>query len=353
MGGMEKLLVELARHANRQRLDLHFVTMTTKGSAAAQIESLGWPVTSLNQAPGLRPTMIFRITKLLRQLNADIVHTHNTKPLLYGAPAARLAGAIAVIHTRHGQRLGATRRQTKLFNLAARWVDRIVSVSNDSGRLTAGQGLPESKLVTICNGIDLSRFAFIGPRIAGPAIAVGRLSPEKDIPTLLHATAIVTNKEPDFRLRVIGSGPCLDSLERLRNQLGLQDHVDFPGQVEDVAAEVAGASLFVMSSLTEGISLALLEAMAALGLPVVATRVGGNPEIVESGETGLLVPDRSPELLAQAILQVYREPALGQRMGIAGRERVEKFFDARRMVARYESLYLETIGGLTSIAKAA
>ena len=104
MGGMEKLLVELARHANRQRLDLHFVTMTTKGSAAAQIESLGWPVTSLNQAPGLRPTMIFRITKLLRQLNADIVHTHNTKPLLYGAPAARLAGAIAVIHTRHGQR---------------------------------------------------------------------------------------------------------------------------------------------------------------------------------------------------------------------------------------------------------
>jgi glycosyltransferase involved in cell wall biosynthesis len=352
MGGMEKLLVEFARHADRNRFDLHFVSMTSKGCTADEIESLGWPVISLDHKSGLRPAMVFRIAKLLRDLKADLVHTHNTKPLLYGAPAARLAGVSGVIHTRHGQRIGAKRRQTTMFTLAARCADRIVAVSDDGAGLTASEGLPESKLVTIRNGIDLSRFSFVGPRACGPAVTVGRLSPEKDIQTLLRAAAIVSEQEPGFRLRVLGSGLCMRELEQLRDQLDLRGHVEFPGQVNDVAAELAGASLFVMSSLTEGISLALLEAMA-LGLPAVVTRVGGNVEVVTDGETGLLVPERSPELLAQAMLRVYREPALARDMGLAGRRRVENCFDARQMIARYESLYQEALGGAISISKAA
>ena len=132
---------------------------------------------------------------------------------------------------------------------------------------------------------SIYRDLHLSGRADGPAVTVGRLSPEKDIQTLLRAAAIVAKQEPGFRLRVLGSGPCLDELEQLRDQLNLRANVELPGQVSNVAAELAGASLFVMSSLTEGISLALLEAMA-LGLPAVVTRVGGNVEVVADGETG-------------------------------------------------------------------
>jgi glycosyltransferase involved in cell wall biosynthesis len=115
--------------------------------------------------------------------------------------------------------------------------------------------------------------------------------------------------------------------------------VQFLGQTADVAATLAGASMLVLSSITEGLSLALLEAMAS-GLPVVATKVGGNAEVAVDGETGLLVPPRSPNELAAAMLTIFRQPELARRMGMAGRKRVEDKFDSRRMVAQYESLYL-------------
>ena len=239
-----------------------------------------------------------------------------------------------------------------MLYLAARCADRIVSVSQDSMQLAASQGLPSDKLTTIYNGIDLSRFSFSGPCESGPVVAVGRLSPEKDIPTLLHATAIAATQEPSFRLRVFGAGPCLNELEQLCEKLSLRDRVEFAGQATDVAAKLAESRLLVLPSLTEGISLALLEAMA-VGLPTVATNVGGNPEVVVDGLTGLLVPKRSAQLLADAMLKIYRQPNLGRAMGLAGRQRVETCFDARQMVARYEALYLAALGVAAPVSKAA
>jgi glycosyltransferase involved in cell wall biosynthesis len=342
MGGMEKLLVEFARHHDRDRFDLQFVSLTTKGSAGDEIERLGCPVVALQQRAGLRSALPLRLAGLFTHYRADLIHTHNTKALLYGVPAARLAGVRNVVHTRHGQRIGATRRQTLLFNFAARYVDHIVSVSRDSTRLAARQGLGTGKLVTIHNGIDLSRFAGVGPHASGPAMFVGRLSPEKDIHTLLQAAAIVVAEEKTFRLHLAGDGPIMPDLQRVADELGLGDRAVFLGQTRNVAAAMAGASLFVLSSLTEGVSLALLEAMA-MGLPVVATRVGGNVEVIADGETGLLVPPQSPEALAAALLKVYRQPELARMMGEAGRRRVEADFDAKRMVARYEALYLNNL----------
>ena len=339
VGGMEKLLVEFARHADRDRFDLKFVSMTTGGLAAEQIERLGWPVTSLNISPGVRLTTPVRLARLFRRANARIIHTHNSKPMLYTVPAARLAGVQTIIHTRHGQRCGATRRQNYLFNLAAGWVDKVVSVSNDSAKLSLRQGLQEDKLVTIHNGIDVSLFQAGVRQQSGPAVFVGRLSPEKDLPTLLRATAIAVKEEPSFRLHLAGDGPCLLELQNLADQLGLAGHIQFRGQTSDVAGFLAGASFFALPSLTEGISLALLEAMAC-GLPVVATAVGGNTEVVIDGETGLLVQPESPADLADAMLKLYRQPELASRMGANARKRVEAHFDSRTMVARYESLYL-------------
>src|SRR5207248_2205806 len=182
-------------------------------------------------------------------------------------------------------------------------------------------------------------FAFAGPDLEGPAVLVARLSPEKDIATLLQAVALIAKKTPGFRLEIAGDGPCKPELLRLANQLGIETNVTFLGEVRDVAALLAKARLFVLSSLTEGISLTLLEAMAR-GLPVVTTRVGGNPEVVVEGETGLLVPPRAPAELAAAMVHLLRSPDTRRRMGQAGRCRVEQHFDVRRMVAEYEGHYL-------------
>src|SRR5256885_6445086 len=119
-GGMEKLLVEFARHADRSRFELRFLCLGARGVIADEIEALGWPVVALREQPGLRPGLVCPLSMLFRAWGASVVHTHNTRPVLYCAPAARLAGVAAVIHTRHGLRHDATTRQTMLFRWATR-----------------------------------------------------------------------------------------------------------------------------------------------------------------------------------------------------------------------------------------
>ena len=340
MGGMEKLLVEFARHADRQRVALRFVSLGSRGVLADDIEACGWPVTALDEPPGLRPRLVLRLARLLRRWQTDVVHTHNTKPLLYGASAARLAGVSRVIHTRHGQRFQASRHENLMFRLVSGLTDRVICVSRDSARLSAAEGISNERIATVWNGIDVSRFAYLGPQSKGPVVMVGRLSPEKDVSTLLQAAAVAVREYPTFRLEIAGDGPCLADLRRRAIELGLTDHVAFLGEVRDIPGLLARASVFVLPSLTEGISLTLLEAMAR-GLPVVATQVGGNPEVVVDGETGLLVKPRAPTDLAAAIVRLLHAPEEGRRMGRAARSRVERGFDVRRMVGQYENLYLK------------
>ncbi len=337
MGGMEKLLVEFARHADRQRFQLHFLSLGKPGPLAGEIDKLGWPVTELATPPGLRPGLLFRLLRFFRQFKADVVHTHNTKPLLYAGPAGYLAGA-RVIHTRHGQRFNARGRETAAFRLATRLADRVVCVSRDSARLSASEGIAPSRICTVWNGIDLTRFQPVGPNREGPVIAVGRLVPVKDFSTLVHAAAFVVKEHPSFRLEIAGGGECYNELRELIEQLNLQDHVKLLGEVRDIPSLLSKGRLFVLPSLSEGISLTLLEAMAAR-LPIVATRVGGTPEVVDDGVTGLLVSPRSPKNLAEAILRLLDDPEISDRMGKLGRARVEANFDVRIMVGAYERLY--------------
>ena len=338
-GGQEKLLVEFARRADRRRFELFFLSLTGRGRLAAEIEALGWPVVALEEQPGFRPAISLHLAPWLRRWRIDVVHTHDSKPLVYGAPAARLAGVPRVIHTRHFAQLSyLSKRQTRLAALAARLTDTFVCVSRQSAAVAVREGVPGGRIRTIWNGIDLTHFACSGPRPDGPAVLVARLSPEKDVATLLRAAARVVQQRPTFRLRIAGDGPCLPMLRELTDQLQLAGHVDFLGDVRDVAGLLATAKLFVLPSLTEGISLTLLEAMSC-GLPVVATRVGGNPEVVVDGQTGLLVPPGDPPALAAAILQLLGDETRCRNMGLAGRQRVEDHFDVRQMVTAYEVLY--------------
>lgn len=339
-GGAEKLLVEFAKHADRGRFDLRFVSLQGRGRVAEELEGLGWPVTALEQRPGLRLGSMWRLARLFQLWRADVVHTHNAKPLYYGAPAARAAGADAVVHTRHGQHFGEGSRQRAAFRMLTRLADLVVCVSKDSERLSSKQGIPRHKLCTVLNGIDRDRFAYCGPAAHGPVVMVGRLSPEKDPFTLVRAAAIAKEMDPGFRLEIAGNGPCMEELQGLATQLGVgEETVKFLGEVSDVPELLSRANVFVLPSLTEGVSLTLLEAMAR-GLPVIATRVGGNPEVVVDGETGLLVQAGDARGMAEAMLRLQAKPEMCRNMGEAAHNRVIARFDARRMVAEYEQLYL-------------
>jgi glycosyltransferase involved in cell wall biosynthesis len=338
VGGQEKLLVEFARHADRSRFDLLFVSLTTRGTLAADIEACGWPVVALEEPAGLRPGMVLRLAGLFRRKRVAVVHTHDDKPLIYAPFAARMAGVSTVVHTRHGRSFGASPRQTFLMRLSASLVDRIVCVSEDSTRQSLELGLAARKLRTVWNGIDASRFAYSGPAEGGPVVTVARLSREKDLGTLLKATALAAARAPAFRLEIAGAGPCADELMREAEELNLGERVRFLGEVRDVPALLARASLFALSSISEGVSLTLLEAMAR-GLPCVATRVGGNPEVVADGVTGLLVPPRDPGALAEAMLELFERAEKRREFGLDGRRRVLEHFEIRRMVGRYEAFY--------------
>ena len=210
--------------------------------------------------------------------------------------------------------------------------------------------MPGNRVVLLRNGIDTQRFAFAGPCRTGPAVIVARLCADKDLVTLLQAVALVLRDAPDFRLLIAGDGPCKYELQQLASELKLTSHVQFVGAVHDVPSLLRQARLYVLSSISEGVSLTLLEAMAS-GLPVVATRVGGTPEVVADGVTGLLVPPRDPPALAAALLRLHRDHPLASRLGAAGRRRVVESFDIGRMVAGYEELYVDPKEGRQSLKR--
>jgi glycosyltransferase involved in cell wall biosynthesis len=338
MGGQEKLLVEFARHFDRQRFRLEVIVLGQRGLLADDIEACGVPVTALYEPDGLRLGLVIRLAALFRSKRIAVLHTHDERPHIYGTPAAWLAGVARVIHTRHSMGVRLTGRQARVVNLLSRLTDRFVCVSRDGALRARAAGIGAGKVGLIWNGIDLARFHLTGSHTGGPAVTVARVNPEKDVANLVRAVALVARTDAAFQVEVAGDGPCLPDVRRLAEGLHVEAAVRFLGVVRDIPGLLGRAGLFILPSLNEGISLTLLEAMA-VGLPVVATRVGGTPEAVEDGVTGLLVPAGDPEALAAAILRLRRDPVLARRLGEAGRRRVEQHFDVIRMVRAYEELY--------------
>ena len=251
------------------------------------------------------------------------------------------------MHTRHGRDVHATRRQTAIFRLLSKLVDRFVCVSEEVAALSRHQGIGSAGLRTILNGIDLDRFHFVGPDSAGPVVTVARLSPEKDVDNL-----VVRDRD---------RGKCRPPICESKSPEAVPAGTSWTGSLRELGVGrphrlswvkfamyprlLRRARMFVLPSLSEGIPLTALEAMAR-GLPVIATRVGGLPEVVENGATGLLVRPADPAALAAAIVEIWNNSPRGDRMGHAGRRRVEERFDVCRMVAQYEALYQpDTVNG--------
>jgi sugar transferase (PEP-CTERM/EpsH1 system associated) len=344
VGGQEKLLVEFANRADRVGFDLRFISLGDRGPLADDIEAAGWSVTALGVPHGLRPSLITKLARFFLRWRTDVVHTHDQRALFYAGPAAWLARVPMIVHTRHGRDVHATPRQAAIFRRLSRLVDRFVCVSREVAELSRDQGIADSKLSTIVNGIDISRFRFGAPDPAGAIVTVARLSPEKDLANLIRATALAAERVRDLRVEVAGNGPCAEELQRLASELGVGERIRFLGEIRDVPALLARARMFVLPSRSEGIPLTVLEAMAC-GLPVIATRVGGLPEVVEDALTGVLVPSADPAALAEAVIEIWNDPGRADRMGRSGRRRAEERFDVRRMVANYEALYRQRTGG--------
>jgi sugar transferase (PEP-CTERM/EpsH1 system associated) len=321
-------------------------------------ERLGPAVTvrQVGKRPGHDLRAFLRLVRVLSELRPDVVHSRNWATF-DAVPAARLAGVGVVVHGEHGRDVGDPDglhpRRNRWRRRLGPLVTRFVTVSRDLRRwLVETVGIPAGKVVVICNGVDTSRFA-PGDRRAARAVlglpadadvigTVGRLDPIKDQAGLVRAFAGIAREYPRARLVIAGDGPCRDDLERLVSNLALGDRVHLLGERRDVPLVLAAFDLFVLPSIAEGISNTLLEAMAT-GLPVIATRVGGNPELVEEGVNGFLVPRRDPGALQAALARYLDDPHLAVVHGKASRQSAVEEFGLERMRAAYGRLYMALV----------
>ena len=281
--------------------------------------------------------------RMMRELRPDVLHANLPTPwsCQYALSAALLTPGVRTLAVHHAIALPETQAQLRLNRLNLKRLDAHVAVSVASaGFVERVVGLGEGAVRVIYNGVpDVPVTA--GPRVAdGPVVGyVGRLAPEKGLDVLLRAIGSL----PDVTTVLIGDGPDRPRLERLSRELGVSDRVCMPGWVEDPRPWYPGFDVLALPSRSEALGIAAIEAMLAR-LPVVASRVGGTPEVVVDGDTGILVPPDDHEALARAIRSLLAAPALRGRMGESGREIALRRFGLAPMLRSYESIYRELLG---------
>jgi glycosyltransferase involved in cell wall biosynthesis len=344
-GGLERVVAILAAHAS-PGYTVEVLALCGQGPLADEIAATGAAVRALTLRD-YYPRSVLRAARALRASRPDLVHTHGHFAGVVGRLAARLLGVRAVVHHLHTSDSTLRLRHRRLERLLARASARIVCCSAAVARHAAEDlGLPRALLEIIPNGIDPpppgatrdeARRLLGSPR--GPVVGcVGSLVPHKGQEVLLDALPLLPLALRETIVCLIGEGPERASLEARARSVA-PDRVIVCGERADARRLLPGFDLLAAPSRgREGLGLAVLEAMDA-ALPVVASRVGGLPEVVEEGRTGLLVPEGDAAALAAAIASILQRPDRGASLGAAGRDRVEHDFRAARMAARIESLY--------------
>ena len=359
-GGLENGLVNIINRTPPDRYRHAIVCLTEAGEFAKRITAPGVAVVELHKRPGHDIGLYWRLCETLRRLRPAIVHTRNLATLEMQFVAALLPG-VKRVHGEHGRDVfdlhGANRKYNLLRKAARLVVQRYIAVSRDLAQwLTGTVGVPPARVRQIYNGVDQDRFhprREPRPDLAPDGIlasdslvvgTVGRLAEVKNQPSLLRAVHRTLHQHPelDARLRVIivGGGPMAATMRKLVTDLGLAKHVWLAGDRHDIPKLLQCMDIFVLPSLGEGISNTVLEAMAS-GLPVIATRVGGNPELIEDGWNGRLVPVNDDEALAEAIAELSTLAEQRAEMGRNGMKKIGASFDWRRTVTEYLSVYDE------------
>jgi len=352
-GGLERTVVDLIASQREAGHQCRVICLFKLGLLAKELLASGVRVDACGKRPGLDLRALRRARALIRQSPDAVLHTHNAMAHYYAVIASLGLPLKCRINTRHGMGgRSKSGRQEWIYRQSMRFTDYTVAVCEAARARFAAEGVaPRRGLLSVPNGIRLDRFkpASVagrqalaaelgwpeGSRIIG---TVGRLQPVKDHALLLRAFAKVRMQVPEAVLAIVGDGPLRGALEAQAGQAGLSDAVRFLGDRHDVPRLLTGMDVFALSSVSEGYSIALLEACAA-GLPIVATDVGGNREIVHDGINGRLVPAADVAALATALIALLRGGDQAARMGHAGQAWAQAEASFRTMAERYHGLY--------------
>ncbi len=363
VGGLENGVVNLINHMPHGAYRHMVVALTEVTDFCQRLNRPDVECVALHKKPGHGARVYPSLWRLLKARRPAIVHTRNLAALEMQA-AAWAAGVPARIHGEHGRDIddldGSSRRHQRLRQLYSPFVHRYVALSRDlEGYLSGPVGIVPRRITQIYNGVDADKFApaptpglrsIAGCPFQGSGLwlvgTVGRMAAVKNQTLLARAFLIARDADPGFaavgRLVMVGDGPLRAQAQAILDSGGAHDAGWLPGERGDVADVMRSLDCFVLPSLAEGISNTILEAMAC-GLPVVATAVGGNVELVDAGRTGLVVPNDDPLAMAQSLLHLWRNAEASKHMGCAGRADVEQRFSMQAMVGAYQHLYDQQI----------
>lgn len=352
-GGLERVVIDLAKAQAAAGHDCQVVCLFEAGALAPELTSSGVPVIACGKRERADLRALARMRRALAAHRTEVLHSHNGVPHYYAMAAALGLRLRRIVNTRHGMgQAGAGSRREWLFRHSLRRADVAVAVSEAAGRrLTETRLVAADKLRIVPNGIHPAAFrardgdarARLAASLGLPAQTqlvgfVGRLNWAKDLQTMIAAFARVLERRSDAALVLVGEGEERARLEAAIARAGIGDRVFLLGDRGDVPRLLPAFSIFAMSSVSEGYSIALLEACAS-ALPIVATDVGGNAEIVADGSTGLVVPPGEPEAFAAALLALLDDPRRAAAMGDAGRRWLLSNATFEVMAARYLALY--------------
>jgi glycosyltransferase involved in cell wall biosynthesis len=350
IGGLERLVHDLIIARGGETTSV--ACLEAIGPFGEALQKEGVKVQLIGKEGGF-VAIVWRLLRHLRRIQPDVVHCHNLTTFGYGAIAARLAGDVPVVMTKHGNLVTRTGVTGRLNGFLIRRAD-VVAVSREAGGIM-GAWMPEGSRPVRCiaNGISIGPYDDLPSREEArvqlgrpaPSFVVGivaRVTRGKGHLVLIDAFAGILNNIPGALLLIVGEGGLLPTVKARIRELALERSVLTLGERQDVPAILAALDVFCLPSETEGMPMTVLEAMAA-GLPVVASNVGGIPEVVEEGRTGLMVPPRAVGALAAALLALAGDPERAREMGRLGRERLLKEFSLEQAVIAYEDVYREAV----------
>ena len=348
-GGTERLVIELCRRLAAD-VDTVVTCLDEPGEWAAEVAKLNIPVISLERQPGFHPSLSVRLGEVIKTRGIDVIHCHHYSPFVYGLLAAVMHPSVRLVFTEHGRLhgVGISSKRRLVNPVLARWPSTICAVSAALKQHMVEEGFPERSIQVVYNGIDLGHRPQPAERAAIRASlnlakddfvvgTVGRLDPVKNLGAMLDALVLLKGRYPAAKAVIVGEGSERQALEERAAALGLSGALVFAGYRGDVRAVMAAFDVYVNCSTYEGVSLTILEAMAS-ALPVVASAVGGNPEVVIDHETGLLVRPQA-QAIATAVGALIENPSRRQTMGDAARWRVKRHFTIERMVNDYAAAY--------------
>lgn len=342
IGGMEQVVFDLITSLNKDKYNIKVICIHSFGQISNELKSLGIQVIKLDDMIPLVSFLFpYNLIKEIKDFKADIIHVHSGC-WHKAAMAGWIAGVDKILYTEHGRYFPESNKLVLLDNIFSRITTNVITVSeNLATYMHEVIGISKNKISVIINGINVDKFIPSRDldRLSAKRIGIiARLAPVKDIGTLLRAMRIVIDAYTDVQLDIIGDGPERAFLEDLTKELNLSKSVNFHGFRRDIPEVLFPIDIFVLSSISEGTSITLLEAMAA-GKPVVVTNVGGNPAIIEDGVNGFLVPSQDPERMADAIIRLIKENETRRKMGQANIRKVENNYSIQAMALQYENCY--------------